>query len=135
MGRTFSAAAVLVALAALAPSASRAAAPRTLTSYCSPSGDVCYGVRVRTGAVRLEITTAARYFPRYTLCVRPSWTSVQGAQRCGSFPMLRSARGTWSSSVRLRRQFPTSGPGVYRVMWRLGTQPLGPTLRFLFPVR
>ena len=40
-----------------------------IASYCSSSGDICFGVFNRGGRARLKITTAARYFSRYTLCV------------------------------------------------------------------
>ena len=100
------------------------AAALALASYCSPSGDVCFGSTARSGAVRLQITTAARYFSRYTLCVRPP----TGARRCGSFPMLRGGAGTWYSSVRLVKYW-GDRPGVYRVTWRIASGPLGPTLR------
>ena len=58
----------LPSVASARPSAERAT---TLASYCSPSGDVCYGLIRRNGVVRAELTTAAHYFNRYTLCVRP----------------------------------------------------------------
>jgi hypothetical protein len=122
---------LLVALVA-APGAP-AATVRTLVAYCSPSGDVCYGVVDRGGDIRLELTTAARYFGRYTLCVKPLGGGAAGLRRCGSFPVFRAGGGTWASSVRLRRQFPASQGGVYRVTWSLGTQPLGPTLRVRLP--
>lgn len=102
--------------------------PKTLASYCSPSGDVCFGAIARRGAVRLELTTAARYFARYTLCVRPP----ARARRCGSFPTFRGRLGTWYSSVRLTRFWGTR-PGVYRVTWRLRSGALGPTLRVRLP--
>jgi hypothetical protein len=119
-----------VALAALAfPSAHHAT---TLASYCSPSGDVCYGLIRRAGVVRAEITTAAHYFNRYTLCVRPPGTGGAGLRRCGSFPVFRQGHGTWGSSVRVARQFPLTEPGIVRVTWKLASGPLGPTLKFRF---
>lgn len=117
---------VAVAAAVFAPGASA----KTVASYCSPSGDLCYGVMDRGGSIRFELTTFARYFGRYGLCVR----RPDGVQRCGTFPVLRSGR-FWGSSVRFRRQFPGGGSGTYRVTWRLGTQALGPTLRFRVPLR
>lgn len=113
---------------------SSAAKPKTITSYCSPSGDVCYGVLTIEGAVVLQITTAARYFSRYTLCVRPPGGGAAGAQRCGSFPLFRRAGSTWGSSVKHARQFPRVGPGIYRVTWKSGGRALGPTLRFRLPL-
>jgi hypothetical protein len=110
-----------------------AAPPRTLASYCSPSGDVCFGIINRSGAVYLELTTAARYFGRYRLCVRPPGGGAAGLMRCGSFPVLRRPSG-WGSSVQYVRQYPLVGPGTYKVTWRLGTKPLGPTLHFRLPL-
>ncbi len=95
------------------------------SAYCSPSGDLCYGVVRRADAIVLRIDTIERYFARYTLCV----TSPRARRVCGSFPIFRSG-GLWSSSVRWQRQFPNDGRGRYRVSWRLGTGALGPTLGF-----
>jgi hypothetical protein len=86
----------------------------------------------RAGVVRAEITTAAHYFNRYTLCVRPPGTGGAGLRRCGSFPVFRQGHGTWGSSVRVARQFPLTEPGIVRVTWKLASGPLGPTLKFRF---
>jgi len=123
----FIAASVLVA-------GSSAAKPKTVTAYCSPSGDVCYGVFKIDGAAVLQITTAARYFRRYTLCVRPPGGGAAGAQRCGSFPLFRRGGSIWGSSVKYARQFPRVGPGVYRATWKSGSRALGPTLSFRLPL-
>jgi hypothetical protein len=125
---------VVAATCAGAEVASAASGPKTIASYCSPSGDVCYGVISRGGAVYLEITTAARYFGRYKLCVRPPGGGATGLQRCGSFPVVRRSGSLWGSSVKYSRQFPVTGPGTYRVTWKLRAQPLGPTLRFRLPL-
>jgi hypothetical protein len=127
--------AILVVASGLGAAAVSSAAPRprTLASYCSPSGDVCVGVINRSGALYLELTTAAHYFERYRLCVRPPGGGAAGLLRCGSFPVFRRASG-WGSSVKYARQYPFEGPGTYSVTWRLGTKPLGPTLRFRLPL-
>jgi hypothetical protein len=119
----------LVLLGALFVPAERAsgmpgAAP-PVASYCSPSGDVCVGVFRNGRGFRLELSTAARYFARYRLCV----TSPRGRAVCRSFPIRRSGQ-VFSSSVRWRRNFPDVGPGVYRATWSLGDRPLARTLRF-----
>jgi hypothetical protein len=131
-GRVRGALAVVAVAAVVAASAASSAAPRAraVATYCSPSGDLCFGVFDRSGAVYLELTTFARYFGRYRLCVRPPGR----AERCGSFPIRRSGR-LWGSTIKYGRQFPVAGPGVYRVTWKLGTQRLGPTLRFRLPLR
>ena len=117
------------ALAAASPTAPRT---KTIASYCSPSGDVCYGIFNRGGKVSLEITTAAKYFNRYTLCVRR--TRPAAPQRCGSFPVFRQGGSTWASRVNYARQFPVKSPGRYRVTWKLGSGPLGPALQFRLPL-
>jgi hypothetical protein len=112
-----------------------AAPPRkTITSHCSSSGDVCFGVINKAGAVYFEITTAARYFNRYRLCVRPPGTAAAGRWRCGSYPVRHGGPNS-VSSVKFAGRFPYVGPGVYRVKWSLGSQALGPTLRFRLPLR
>jgi hypothetical protein len=123
--------------AAATPGAGQAAAgPKTIASYCSPSGDVCYGIFKRSGKVSLEITTAARYFNRYTLCVRrlPPQGTPAYTQRCGSFPVFRQSGSTWGSRVNYARQFPLISAGAYRVTWKLAGSALGPALRFRLPV-
>jgi hypothetical protein len=128
--------AVLVAASGLVAFPTRAAAhPKPIASYCSASGDLCFGIFKRSSSVHLEITTAARYFRRYTLCVRPPGSGAAGAQRCGSFPLFRRKGSIWGSSVKYSRQFPVVGSGTYRVTWKLGGRPLGPTLRFRLPLR
>jgi hypothetical protein len=120
---------VLTAVVALttAPTSAGVASTGTVVSYCSASGDVCYGVFNRSGKVFLQITTAARYFSRYTLCVRllPPGPSAENAQRCGAFPLFRQSGSTWGSAVNLVKQFvgPASHPsaprpGRYKVTWR-----------------
>jgi hypothetical protein len=123
-------------LLAGAAAATPALAPATtLSSYCSPSGDVCYGVFSRSGKVFLRITTAAHYFKRYSLCVRllPVGTDAVHVQRCGSFPVFRQGGGTWGSSINYARQYPVKRAGRYRVTWKLGSGPLGPPLSFRLP--
>ena len=82
--------------ASTSAAAGPAAAPtKTIASFCSSSGDVCYGIFNASGKVTLRITTAARYFGRYTLCVRllPPLADAAHARRCGSYPVfVRAAR-------------------------------------------
>ena len=110
---------------------------KTIASYCSSSGDVCYGIFNRSGKVYLRITTAARYFRRYRLCVRllPPGSGADLVLRCGSFPVFRQGGGTWGSSVNYARQYPVTNAGRYRVTWKLGATRLGPPLSFRLPLR
>lgn len=117
---------VLVSLAAVAFAAPGAAAEKQrIASYCSPSGDVCYGIFNDSGTIRFQLTLAARYFARYRVCVRPP----TGATTCRSFPVKKTG-AVYGGAVRWQKNFPPRGPGTYRVRWRLGTQALGPALTF-----
>jgi hypothetical protein len=118
---------LLVALmATLVTAAPAASAPdRRIAGYCSPSGDVCYGIFDVTGVVKFQLTTAARYFSRYRICVRPP----RGATTCRSFP-VRAVGRNFGGTVVWQRNFPNRGAGSYRVRWRLGAQALGPALVF-----
>jgi hypothetical protein len=122
---------------ALTANARTTASPQKIASYCSSSGDVCYGIFNRSGKAYLRITTAARYFKRYSLCVRllPLGSNGTHAQRCGSYPVFRQGGSTWGSSINYARQFPIADPGRYRVTWKLGSSALGPPLYFRLPAR
>src|SRR5438034_273690 len=70
LGATGATVIVLLATATAAAAArSERAQARTIASYCSSSGDICFGIFDRGGKVFLQISTAARYFSRYTVCV------------------------------------------------------------------
>lgn len=116
--------AALALAAGPAPAAPTAPTP-VVASYCSRSGDLCFGIRRKQGAIFLDIDTFERYFTRYRLCV----LGPTGKPACRSFPIRRRAR-LYGSSVRWNTNFPRLGPGLYRVTWKLGAQRLGPTLRF-----
>jgi hypothetical protein len=128
---------VVLLAAAVGLGAPATTAETRIATYCSPSGDVCYGVFGRRHRVYLRITTAARYFRRYMLCVRLLPVGGGGAEhalRCGSFPLFRGGGGTWISTINYARQYPITQPGRYRVTWKSG-QPLGPSLTFRLPLR
>jgi hypothetical protein len=76
----------VLSAAVAAAAAAVTAGEKTVASYCSPSGDACYGVFNRGGKAHLRITTAALYLKRYTLCVRllpAAGGGAEHAQRCG----------------------------------------------------
>jgi hypothetical protein len=79
------------AMAAAAARSERSPA-RTIARYCSQSGDVCYGIFNRGGQVILQITTAAHYFSRYTLCLTRLPRSKNPGMRGAAAPSLSSAR-------------------------------------------
>jgi hypothetical protein len=146
------------AAAAVGAGQAEPALDKTIASYCSSSGDICYGAFARRGRVFLQITTAARYFNRYTLCVTllPRGPSAENARRCGAFPLLRQRGPTWASSVDFAKQFVgpaehplVARPGRYEVSWRQvcsrctpealrhssAGSPLGPSLYFRLPIK
>lgn len=129
------AAAALLALVAAAAAPARAdgpppPGPRISAPYCSPSGDICFGIVLRRGALSLELTAMERYFDRYRLCVR----APDGASTCRAFPLARRG-AVHGSAVRWSASFPSRGRGSYEVRWLLGREPLGPPLRFTLPLR
>jgi hypothetical protein len=105
-----------------------AAEQATLPSYCSTSGDVCYGIFKARAAHNLRLTLAAKYFSRYRICVKP----LGRAATCKSFPVKKTG-AEWGGKVSWQRNFPHT-PGRYRVTWRLGANRLGPPLTFTLPV-
>jgi hypothetical protein len=126
-------------VAAGGATASPTGRPKTMSSYCSPSGDICYAVANRSGAVYFELSAAAKYFARYRLCRRAVVTGAAGAWRCAGYPLVRRG-STWGSQVKFRGRIPTGGAN-YRVEWSYGGPPtqhtggtrLGPALRFHLP--
>jgi hypothetical protein len=118
---------LVLALAAglVAPSAASPAEQIRIGSYCSTSGDVCYGIFQQGQTFRFELTLAARYFSRYQICVQPP----SGASTCKTFPVRRRGQ-QFGGTVIWNRYFPSRGPGRYRVTWKQNGQRLGPTLRF-----
>ncbi|MBA3367021.1 MAG: hypothetical protein H0U03_14780 [Actinobacteria bacterium] len=100
---------------------------RRVSSYCSKSGDLCFGIFEQKGRYSFQIDTFARYFGRYRLCVRPP----RGAELCRSFPIAKKGK-LFGSTVRWERNYPNRGTGRYRVTWKLASGRLGPTLVFRY---
>ena len=105
-------------------SAPAAGPPVTVESYCSKTGDICFGIFRKQGAIFLDLTAAAKYFDKYTLCVR----TPQRKTTCRDFRLRRDGL-VFASHVRWHASFPRGGSGTYWVSWRLRT-PLGPSLSF-----
>jgi len=100
----------------------------TVASYCSPSGDVCYGVFQKAGNYQFKLTLAAKYFGRYRICVLP----LDQTKTCKSFPVKKTG-AQWGGTVIWQRNFPVRGPRRYKVSWLQGTHRLGPALSFNLP--
>jgi len=125
--------ALVAALAAALVAAVAADASRQtrVKSYCSPSGDVCYGIfKTGDGIYSFRLTLAAKYFARYRICVLPLGQQA----RCKSFPVKKTGAG-WGGTVIWQRNYPVRGPRGYRVTWRQGphARRLGPSLTFFLP--
>ena len=100
-----------------------------IKSHCSASGDVCYGIsKGKLGVVRFQLTTAAKYFSRYRICVRPLGT----AGKCKSVP-VRKVAANWGGTVIWQKNFPMRGPRRYKVTWSQNGHRLGPSLSFTVP--
>ena len=124
---------LLVALAAaLAFATPASSADRArIASYCSESGDVCYAItKDRAGTIRFQLTTFAKYFSRYRICVR----SLGQTATCKSFP-VKKVGANWGGTVIWQRNYPSRGPRKYQVTWKHGAQRLGPTLSFTLPAQ
>ena len=119
---------LLAAIAATAlalPTGAPASEQAEHSSYCSKSGDLCYGVFRKAGVVSFKLTLAAKYFPRYRLCVR----KLGKARVCKSF-RVRKTGAQWGGTVNFAKNFPHK-PGTYRVSWWQGTtNRFGPPLTF-----
>lgn len=112
--------ATLAAAGAAAPTAQAAG-----STYCSPSGDLCYGAQGKSPSFRLKITLMAKYFNRYTLCVR----APNGKRACERFRIVRSGR-VYGSTVAWAKHFPFAGAGRYRATWKWGSGPAEPAITF-----
>jgi hypothetical protein len=118
--------ALVVGLMVIVPAS--AADQTRVKSYCSPSGDVCYGIFKSGSVYSFRLTLAAKYFQRYRVCVRP----LGEAAKCKSFPVKKTG-ANWGGTVFWQRNYPVRGPRGYRVTWRQGTTRLGPPLTFYLP--
>ena len=95
--------ALIAVLVAVAPSA--ATDQTRVKSYCSTTGDVCYGI-FKTGDVySFRLTLAAKYFRRYRICVRPLGEQA----KCKSFPVKKTG-ASWGGTVFWQRNYPVRGP-------------------------
>jgi hypothetical protein len=123
MARTSILVALAFGLAVAAPASS--ADQQRIKSYCSQSGDVCYGIYNDNGPIRFQLTTAAKYFARYRICVRPLGQSAT----CKSFP-VRKTGSLFGGKVIWQKNFAVHGSNTYTVTWKLGSNRLGPSLKF-----
>ena len=113
--------AVTAGLVLAAPASAR-------TSYCSPSGDFCYGLRGDRDP-KIVLNMAARYFPKARICVTPP----DGAERTCKTYKVRDLGNVFGVRVRWSAKFPNHGPGRYKVkFYSAGSSSdgLGPSVAF-----
>lgn len=79
------------------------------TSWCSESGDTCYGTFKRDGKRYVSVTYAARYKTKERLCVK----APTGRLDCVTRALKRGRFDTWSLTLRWSTNFPDRGPGIY----------------------
>jgi hypothetical protein len=115
--------AAALALLGGASAAEEARAP----SYCSTTGDLCYGIQKAGALYNLRLTLAAKYFSRYRICVKRVGRRVT----CKSFPVKKRG-GQWGGKVNWWKNFPHA-PRRYRVTWLRGKNRIGPALNFTLP--
>ena len=124
-----------VCLAAVACASATAAPSGRIASYCSRSGDSCYGIfKDRGDVIRFQLTLAAKYYNRYRICVKPppGGPPGSGATTCKSFPVKKTG-SLYGGAVKWERNFPRSlGQGRYRVTWKPGVQAVGPGVSLYF---
>jgi hypothetical protein len=94
------------------------------STYCSKSGDVCY--QAKGSPIKLRITTAAKYFTRYRLCIN----NPHGVRECHRFHMHKAAAGTYSSTVSWPKHYTYGGKGKYHASWYAHGNKLGPSVAF-----
>ena len=97
------------------------------TRHCSASGDVCFGAFKAGHATQLRLSLAAKYFNRYTLCVR----SPGGTRDCHRFGVFSIGHGLFGSTVTWAAHFPARGRGTYRATWNYGSGPVAPSIPFV----
>ena len=114
----------LILLAAVAALAALPATASAKSSYCSKSGDVCY--QAKGSPIKLRITTAAKYFSRYRLCI----TNPHGARECHRFRMHAADAGTFASTVSWPKHYEYGGTGTYHARWYAHGSALGPAVSF-----
>lgn len=111
----------------LAAACALAAAPAAdaRSSYCSPTGDYCYGVQQRDGVWRISLHTFS-FRGRVRTCV----TAPDGSRACRRFRVREQRGGIYGFRVRWSRWFPNRGLGRYRVTFAVGGSKIGPGVSF-----
>ena len=113
--------ALLAGLALAAPASAR-------STYCSPSGDFCYGHSGERDP-KLFLHMAARYFPKARICITPP----DGAERTCKTYKVKDLGPIFGVRIRWSAKFPNHGRGKYKVKWYAAgssSEGLGPSVSF-----
>ena len=119
---------ILIPLALTASAAAIVpATAQARSSYCSSTGDVCYGVVPGSSPVKLRISLQGKFFKRYKLCVR----GPNGQLDCHRFRIKKQPNGLYGSTVKVGgKKYPFQGKGTYRARWSAGGHSLGPAVTY-----
>lgn len=102
---------LLVLLAAALTLGVAAPAAPAATSWCSESGDQCWGTFKRDGKRYVSVTYAARYKTSEKLCVK----APTGDRDCVTRKLKRGKFDTWALTLRWSTNFPNRGKGTYEL--------------------
>lgn len=130
---TMGAAALTVGLVAapLAAAPASATTPQVragwtvVTSYCSPSGDICYGILRKGETVRFRLTAFGGYFKTVDFCVKKAGSR---AWVCRERPLKQGKNDIYVAKIRWQGNYPTNGDAKRVVRFMKGS----PKLKF-FP--
>ena len=115
----------LVMVAAIAVALPATAQARS--SYCSKSGDVCYGVVKGSSPIKLRLALAAKYFNEFRICLR----GPSGQRDCKTFKVRRLKGGIYGRTVKVAKHFEFLGKsGEYKARFSQNGQRLGPAVTF-----
>lgn len=76
-----------------------------VASYCSPSGDVCFGIRRSGERVQLRLDSFVD-FGDVSFCVK----KAGGRYRCHTRTLQPGAHNLYSAAILWNRHYPTAGP-------------------------
>jgi hypothetical protein len=102
------------------------AAAQAKSSYCSSSGDVCYGVVKGSSPIKLQIVLQAKYFSHFRLCIK----GPNGRTDCKRFKIKKLSHGQFGKTIRVGKLYPFEGKGTYHASFITGGQTLGPAITY-----
>lgn len=92
----------------------------TIASYCSPSGDICYGIREKNDKIQFRLSAFAKYFDTVDFCVKKRHTRNWV---CNERDLKRSGP-TYLAKIRWQGNYPTGGDAKRVVRFMKGSPKL-----------